>query len=190
MTSPLADPRWGEHAVAPELLIDSGVPITEAARISIADMIYFRCRQYQGAEYIGGVLDLFPVEIARQLGTEVVMEFKEAFDQVFSIPAWRSVLGLNGNARLRYANTFLADLRIDSSDISKALARQQLQQKLHWSRNRIELAMPPTYDIFVQHARDQWQYGYDRAREALAHPIGRHPDVRRATRYSRPFSNQ
>ncbi|WP_229255493.1 patatin-like phospholipase family protein [Duganella phyllosphaerae] len=189
MTSPLADPRWGEHAVAPELLIDSGVPITEAARISIADMIYFRCRQYQGAEYIGGVLDLFPVEIARQLGTEVVMEFKEAFDQVFSIPAWRSVLGLNGNARLRYANTYLADLRIDSSDISKALARQQLQQKLHWSRNRIELAMPPTYDIFVQHARDQWQYGYDRAKEALAHPVGRHPDVRRATRYSRRFAD-
>lgn len=189
MDSPLADPRWGEHAVAPELLIDSGVPITEAARISIADMIYFRCRQYRGAEYIGGVLDLFPVEIARQLGSEVVMEFKEAFDQVFSIPAWRSVLGLNGNARLRYANTYLADLRIDSSDISRALARQQLQQKLHWSRNRIELAMPPTYDIFIEHARDQWQYGYDRAQEALAHPIGRHPDVRRATRHSRRFAD-
>ncbi|MET0268371.1 MAG: hypothetical protein ABW202_22485, partial [Duganella sp.] len=185
MESPLSDPRWGEHAVARELLIDSSVPITEAARISIADMIYFRCRQYQGKEYIGGVLDLFPVEIARRLGAEVVMEFKEAFDQVFSIPAWRSVLGLNGNARLRYANTYLADLRIDSSDISTVLARQQLQQKLHWSRNRIELAMPPTYDIFVQHVSDQWQYGHDRAVEALAHPIGRHPDVRRATRYSK-----
>ena len=185
MASPLADPRWGEHAVARELLLDASVPITEAARISIADMVYFRCRQYGGHEYIGGVLDLFPVEIARRLGTQVIMEFKEAFDQVFSIPAWRAVLGLNGNARLRYANTYLADLRIDSSDISTVLARQQLQQKLHWSRNRIELAMPPTYEIFVQHVNDQWQYGYDRAREALAHPIGRHPDVRRATRHSR-----
>ncbi|HWW72977.1 MAG TPA: patatin-like phospholipase family protein [Duganella sp.] len=185
MPSPLGDERWGEHAVARELLVDGGVPITEAARISIADMIYFRCRQYQGNEYIGGVLDLFPVEIARRLGAEVIMEFKEAFDQVFSIPAWRAVLGLNGNARLRYANTHLADLRIDSSDVSRVLAKQQLQQKLDWRRNRIELAMPPAYDTFVQHMNDQWQYGYERAMEALAHPAGEHPPVRRATRYSK-----
>ena len=185
MTSPLSDARWGEHAVARDLLIDGGVPLTEAARISIADMIYFRCRQYRGDEYIGGVLDLFPVEIARRLGVEVVMEFKEAFDQVFSIPAWRAVLGVNGNARLRYANTFLADLRIDASDVSRVLAKQQLQQKLDWRRNRIELAMPPTYDTFVQHMNDQWQYGYDRATEALAHPAGSHPRVRRATRHSK-----
>ena len=185
MPSPLADARWGEHAVSSDLLIDGGVPIAEAARISISDMIYFRCRQYGGDEYIGGVLDLFPVEIARRLGDEVIMEFKEAFDQVFSIPAWRAVLGLNGNARLRYANTYLADLRIDSSDVSRVLAKQQLQQKLHWRRNRIELAMPSTYDTFVQHMNDQWQYGYDRATEALAHPAGQHPPVRRATRYSK-----
>ncbi len=185
MASPLGDPRWGEHAVAGELLVDSGVPLTEAARISIADMIYFRCRQYGGDEYIGGVLDLFPVEIARRLGVEVVMEFKEAFDQVFSIPAWRAVLGVDGNARLRYANTHLADLRIDSSDVSRVLAKQQLQQRLHWRRNRIELAMPASYDTFARHAGDQWRYGYERAREALARPAGQHPPVRRATRHSK-----
>ena len=92
---------------------------------------------------------------------------------------------MDGNARLRYANSFLADLRIDSSDVSKVLARQQMQQKLYWRRNRIELAMPPTHDIFVQHMNDQWQYGFDRAREALARPAGEHPTVRRATRFSR-----
>jgi hypothetical protein len=187
MDSPLSNARWGDHAVARELLVDGTVPITVAARISIADMIYFRCAQYQGQEYIGGVLDLFPVEIARRLGTEVVMEFKEAFDQVFSIPAWRTVLGVDGNARLRYANTHLADMRIDSSDVSVVLGKQQLQQKLDWRRNRIELAMPPSYETFVQHMNDQWQFGHDRASEALGRPARQHPPVRRAHRHSKPL---
>jgi predicted acylesterase/phospholipase RssA len=189
MDSPLGDPRWGEHAVARELLLDTGVPVTDAARISIADMIYFRCAQYRGEEYIGGVVDLFPVEIARALGQEVIMEFKEAFDQVFSIPAWRSVLGVDGNARLRYANSHLADMRIDSSDVSVVLEKQQMQQKLDWLRNRIELQMPPSHDIFIQHMNDQWQYGYDRAREALARPLRQQPPVRRANRHSKPLSS-
>ena len=187
MDSPLADARWGNHAVADELLTDSSVPLAAAARISVADMIYFRCQQHAGEEYIGGVLDLFPLEIARRLGSEVIMEFKEEFDQVFSIPAWRAVLGLDGNARLRYANSHQADLRIDSSDVSKVLAKQQLQQKLDWRRNRIELAMPPSYDTFVQHLNDQWQYGYDRAREACARAPGQPLAIRRATRNSKPL---
>jgi predicted acylesterase/phospholipase RssA len=187
MRSPLSDARWGEHPVAPELLIESGVPVADAARISIADMFYFRCQRYRGEEYIGGVVDLFPVEIARRLGGEVVMEFKEAFDQVFSIPAWRAVIGLDGNERLRYANTHLADLRIDSSDVSVVLARQQLQQKIDWRRNRIELAMPPSYETFVRHMNDQWEYGYERAKEALARPWGQHPPIRRANRHSKPL---
>ncbi|MFC0168636.1 patatin-like phospholipase family protein [Pseudoduganella danionis] len=188
MKAPLSSARWGQHAIANELLLEQGATLDQAARISIADMYYFRCQPYNGDEYIGGVLDLFPVEIARRLGHEVIMEFKEAFDQVFSIPAWRAVLGINGNARLRYANTHLADIRIDSSDVSHTLARQQLQQKLHWRRNRIELTMPPTYEEFVRFMDDQWQFGYDRAEEALRHPRGQHPPgIRRATRHSKPL---
>jgi predicted acylesterase/phospholipase RssA len=189
MDAPLSAARWGEHAVARELLTDSSVPVTEAARISIADMIYFRSAQYRGQEYIGGVVDLFPVEIARRLGTEVIMEFKEAFDQVFSIPAWRAVLGVDGNARLRYANGHLADMRIDSSDVSVVLEKQQLQQKLDWLGNRIELSMPPSYALFVQHMNDQWQYGHERAREALARPLRQQPPIRRANRHSKPLGS-
>lgn len=189
MDSPLADERWGEHAIAQAMLTDSTATVNEAARLSIADMLYFRSAPYRGDEYIGGVLDLFPVEIARRLGEEVIMEFKEAFDQIFSIPAWRSVLGVDGNARLRYANSHLADMRIDSSDVSVVLERQQLQQKLDWLRNRIELQMPPSYDIFAQHMRDQWQYGYERAQEALARPPRQQPPVRRANKYSKPLSS-
>ncbi len=188
IASPLSDPRWGDHAVAPELRTDTGVPAAAAARISIADMLYFRCQPYGGHEYIGGVVDLFPVEIARRLAAEVVLEFKEAFEQTFSIPAWRSVLGLDGNARLRHANSHLADIRIDSSDVSATLARQQLQQKLDWRRNRIELTMPADHATFAQHMQDQWRYGYERGMEACARPPRQQPTVRVASPHSARWS--
>ena len=41
--------------------------------------------------------------------------------------------------------------------------------------------------IFVQHMNDQWQYGYDRAREALARPALQQPPIRRANRHSKPL---
>jgi hypothetical protein len=44
------------------LLLEQGATLDQAARISIADMYYFRCQPYNGDEYIGGVLDLFPVK--------------------------------------------------------------------------------------------------------------------------------
>jgi len=184
MDSPLSDPRWGRHAVARELLTDGSVPVAAAARISISDMLYFRSQRHGAHEYIGGVVDLFPVEIARRLASEVVLEFKEAFEQMFSIPAWRSVLGLDGNARLRYANSQLADMRIDSSDVSAALP-SPLLQKLDWRRNRIELAMTPDHASFVELMDAQWRYGYERAMEACARPPRQQPAIRSATRHSK-----
>ena len=185
MDSPLSDARWGEHAVAQALLTDTGVATGDAARISIADMIYFRCQQHGAQHYIGGVLDLFPIELARRLATHVMIEYKEAFDQTFAIPAWRAVLGLDGNARLRYANGRPAEIRVDTSDVSRVLARQQLQKKLDWRRNRIELVMPASYDTYVQYMHDQWNYGYARGMEACQRQAGHLPAIRNVTRFSR-----
>lgn len=166
MHSPVSDPHWGSHAVEQNIRTNGDVPLTDAARISVADMFYFRCQAYGGQEYIGGVVDLFPVEVARRLARQLVMERKEEFDQTFAIPAWRAVLGIDGNRRLRFANSEPVEVRIDASDVSHVLARQQLQQKLDWRRNRIELAMPPDYATFVRYMDDQWDYGYNRATQA------------------------
>src|SRR5471032_1285069 len=86
MDSPLNDPRWGRHAVARELLTDGSVPVAAAARISISDMLYFRSQRHGAHEYIGGVVDLFPVEIARRLASEVVLEFKERSSRCSRFP--------------------------------------------------------------------------------------------------------
>jgi predicted acylesterase/phospholipase RssA len=185
MASPLSNARWGDHAIAGSLRCLDGVPLADAARLSIADMFYFRCQSYGGHDYIGGVLDLFPVEIAARLGREQVLEFKEAFDQTFAIPAWRAVLGVDGNARLKHANGVAAAMRIDTSEVSRTLARQQLQQRLDWRRNRIELQMPADYATFARFIDDQWRYGHERALEAVRRPPQSVPAIRNATRHSR-----
>jgi hypothetical protein len=167
MHSPLSDHRWGRHAISEELMIDMGTPLSVAARISIVDMFYFRCFQQGSDHYIGGVLDLFPIEVARRLADQVVMEFKSAFDQKFAIPAWRSVLGVEGNLRLRYVNGQFADFRIDTSDISSALSRESIRKSLDWKNNRVQLVMPDNYETYVQYMDAQWQYGYLRGLEAF-----------------------
>ena len=65
MSSPLHAPRWGRHAIAEALHLDVATSVSMAARISIGDMFYFRCHQHGSAHYLGGVLDLFPIEVAR-----------------------------------------------------------------------------------------------------------------------------
>jgi predicted acylesterase/phospholipase RssA len=167
MRSPFGDARWGDHAVAEHLLLETGTPSGVAARISIADMFYFRCVEHASGHYIGGVVDLFPIELARALADRVMIEFKQSFDQTYSIPAWRSVLGLDGNLRLRQVNGQPVDFRFDTSDISDALATQTTSKKLDWLHNRIGIAIPATYELYRQYMRAQWQYGYERAMEAF-----------------------
>ncbi|MES2300006.1 MAG: patatin-like phospholipase family protein [Pseudomonadota bacterium] len=185
MPSPMSAPLWGDNAIAAPMHTDVTMPLAVAARISIADMYYIRCYHHDGHDYIGGVLDLFPIELARQLADKVVMEFKESFDQTFSIPAWRAVLGVDGNERLRYANAQEVDVRIDTSDVTQALERQALRKRLDWRRNRIELELPPDYATYVRFMEDQWQYGYQRTMEACNRRVQRgDQSMRQMDRYN------
>ena len=189
MPSPFNDPVWGTHAIAPEVLTDSSMTLAEAARLSITDFFYFACHRHGQSHYIGGVVDLFPIEAAHRLADEVMIEFKESFDQVFSIPAWRTVLGLDGNQRLRHVNAQAADVWFDTSDVSTVLARQQVQKSIAWRQNRIVLKPPPSHAVYIQYMQDQWDYGYQRGLEALQRKDpGSTADMRKVNRYNRPES--
>ncbi|APW40846.1 hypothetical protein RD110_21115 [Rhodoferax koreense] len=184
MASPFAAPCWGDHAVAGTVAADVAMPLDVACRLSIADFFYFRCVAHAGRHYIGGVVDLFPIEVARRLADEVVMEFKQPFDQGLSIPAWRAVLGLDGNQRLRHVHAQQVAAWIDSSDIRSVLARQQVHRRIDWHRNRVGLAVPPDPATYARHIEDQWQYGYARAAEALRRPAGDARAMRKVDRFN------
>lgn len=168
MRSPVSAEIWGDSAISAELLTDVSMPIEQAARASVSDMIYFRCHTYQDQHYIGGVIDLFPIEIAHQLADQVFMELKGPYDKIFSVPALRTVLGINGNQRLQHVLRQRADLWVDTSDMERILASNQITKKMSWRENRIELVLSESYDAYVKMIEAQWQYGFQRGLSAFA----------------------
>jgi predicted acylesterase/phospholipase RssA len=187
MSSALGDPRWGDNAIARQLVSDTAMPIGDAVRISISDMFYFRCHSHASGHYMGGVVDLFPIEVANRLAYNVMMEMKSQFDLATSIPALRAVLGIDGNQRLRHIHDQHADVWIDTSDVEQSLRAQGVQKQLSWRQNRIRLVMPGDYAHYVADVSTQWQYGYDRAMEALgmAASSDRQGHMRNANRHNR-----
>jgi predicted acylesterase/phospholipase RssA len=165
LPAPAADSRWSCGAVAPLLATDSAMPVADAVRISVADMFYFRSHQHQGRDYTGGVIDLFPIELAQRLARRVTMERKAPFHPHLALPALRTVLGIDGAARLQHVHAQHADAWVDTSDVGTALRKHGIGKRIDWLRNRIALAMPPTLPAYAAQVEAQWQYGY---RKALA----------------------
>lgn len=177
MRAPAADPRWSSGAVAPLLETDSAMPLSEAVRISIADMFYFRSHVHSDGHYTGGVIDLCPIELAQRLAHEVIMERKAGFNRWLALPALRAVLGIDGEARLDHVHAQRADVWFDTSDVSQALRTLGIAKRVEWSRRRICLAVPPTQAAYAAQVQAQWDYGYSRAMagfvEAAASPSAR-----------------
>jgi hypothetical protein len=162
MTAPASLEKWGQSTVDSALLTHS-FPLAEAVRASVADMYLFRCHTHMDNTYTGGVIDLFPIEIAKTIANEVVMEKKGPYDSHISIPALSSVFGAsNGNKRLSHVLKQKANWWVDTSDMEKALCVGQIERKLAWLRNRVELVVPTTHQAYVKMIDAQWDYGYRR----------------------------
>ncbi len=168
MRSPLHSDAWGANTIAEPLLTDVNMPTGEAARASICDMFYFQCHSWQGKHYIGGALDLFPIEIARQLAEQVVMELKGPYDNIFAIPALRAVFGTDGKRRLDYVLAQSADQWVDTTDMERMLNYPSVRKRIAWKRNRVELVAPDTYQDYVAMIDAQWQFGYQRGLAGFA----------------------
>lgn len=166
LTAPLSDLQFGDTAVAPELLTDVTMPISDAVRASIADMFYFRCHSHVFEQkvnhYVGGVIDLFPIEVASELAENVTMELKGFYDKAYGLPAVRAVLGFDGNQRLSHVLQQPVDAWVNTSDMEQYFLKQRIRQKAIWHKNRIDIVTPPTYEAYVQVIEAQWKFGYQR----------------------------
>lgn len=188
LPSAIGSDGWTD-AVAPALLVDTAMSLSDAVRISISDMYYFRCHSVASGDYTGGVVDLFPVELARSLARHVAMEMKSPYDQLMAIPALRAVFGFDGNRRMRHVHGQPVDVWVDTSDVGIVLRANGIQKRVDWRRNRVQLVAPPTYAQYLAEVEAQWQYGYQRAAEAYALAAqGRRPAMRHSTRHNRALA--
>jgi hypothetical protein len=167
MASPAADARWSRGAVAPFVRADSAMTVADAVRISIADMFYFRCHQHGAHRYTGGVVDLFPIEVAGRLARDVTMERKSPFNPWFALPALRAVLGLDGAARLDHVHAQRAQTWFDTADASRALRAHGVGKHICWRRNRVALRVPATHAEYAAQVGMQWEYGYRQGMAAI-----------------------
>jgi len=167
LESPLSAAVFGNNAIAPELLTDTSMSLGDAVRASISDMFYFRCFAHSSGNYIGGVIDLFPIEVASRLANSVIMELKGGYDATYEQPAVRTVFGFDGNQRLHHVLQQHADVWVDTSDMTQVFLQQRIRQKIIWHKNSIEIVAPPTYDAYVTMINAQWQFGYQRGLDGV-----------------------
>lgn len=169
MQSPMHDTPWSSQSVTPSVDARVFMPLNVAARISMADPVYFQCYHYEGRDYTGGVLDLFPIEIAHRLANRVSMEGKSHFARLSAAPALRSVMGIDANARLRHVHRQRADYWIDTSDASKVLRHHCVRKSIQWKTGKLGLTWPAELVEYQAQIEAQWNYGYARACEAYKH---------------------
>ena len=157
-------------AIAPQFCFESLSSLANSVLISTADVVYFPTAAHLGQRYSGGAIDLFPIEIARLLANEIIMELKGVLDQNFAQPAWRAIYGIDGNARIRQVQQTFADFWIDTRNIRQKLRTEQVQKRLEWRSGRIALSPPKTHAEFIAQMQAQWRYGYQCGAAAFANP--------------------
>jgi hypothetical protein len=164
LSAPLSDAMYGDNAIAEQLLTETGMPMNDAVRASISDMFYFRCHSHGhgSGDYIGGVVDLFPIEVANRLADSVIMELKGGYDELYGIPAIRTVLGFDGNQRLHHVLKQHADVWVDTSDMEKYFLHQRIHQKIIWYKYKIQIVTPKSYEDYVRMIAAQWEFGFRR----------------------------
>ena len=161
----------GAAAVARTLaaLTPADASLADAVRISLTDMIYLAPAEAGGARWLGGAVDLMPVELAARLADEVWIDRKDAISRWTIGPAWRAVLGLDGPARQRQVDATPVALRIDHRGLGRALP-SVLARRLAPSPRGLRLAVhaAATESDYRRVIQAQFDEGRRRARAAIA----------------------
>jgi len=151
--------------IIPKLKTD--VSMLEATRISISDMFYVAPALLQGTYFAGGAVDLIPVELARHLADQVIIEKKQSYNPVEEAFV-QAVLGYSGNKRLEDIEQQAPDLQIDTANIKQVLEGHYIKKSIDWKKFEIALSLPKSYKQFVEDQEKQWQYGFDQTMKGIS----------------------
>ncbi|MDD2182585.1 hypothetical protein OP500_04535 [Kingella sp. SNUBH-2017] len=138
---------------------------------TISDMYYLApLSAPEGGVYLGGVVDLLPIEQAAALAGTVYAEHKPPYARALALPAIARVLGFDAEARRQQAAAFAAPagriLRLPFADIRTALRGHCPSRRFNLRSGRIEPQAVP-YAAFAAQMAAQWDYGYRRAQQML-----------------------
>lgn len=150
--------------IIPKLRTD--ISMLDATRISISDMFYVAPALLHGTYFAGGAVDLIPVELARHLADQVIIEKKQSYSSVEEAFV-QAVLGYSGNKRLEEIEQQAPDLQIDTMNIKQVLEGHYIKKSIDWKKFEIALSLPKSRKQFVKDQEKQWQYGFDQTMKGI-----------------------
>lgn len=146
--------------------IKTDVSLLASTRISVSDMFYVAPTLCQGKYFAGGAVDLIPIELAKHLADEIIMEKKQSYSSVEEAFV-RAVLGYSGNKRLEEIEKQSPDFQIDTINIKKELEGHYIKKNINWRKFEIELSLPKSHKKFTEDMELQWQYGFNQTIKSI-----------------------
>ncbi len=170
LQSPIAR-RFPDSAVELETAVIRDRPPSVAARVGITDPFYVNpVRLDDGHYYLTGAIDLYPLETARHLGKKVYMPFPSGFKSFVERKAIQATFGYDNNERLREVTSGSVARWIDISDAEHMYDQHGFDPQFHlWSLSA-RARVPASYDEYRRRIRAQWEYGRQRALQAVGQP--------------------
>lgn len=134
--------------------------LLESTRSSVSDMFYVKPVTLHNRYFMGGVIDLVPIELAKYLSHEIITEKKQPYTTIEEALI-RSVFGFSANERLLETDKIIADFQIDTTSIKEDLKGHYPEKSINWKKLEIHISLPKTYQQFAKDMEMQWQYGFD-----------------------------
>lgn len=140
--------------------------LLESTRASISDMFYVQPVMLHHKYFMGGVIDLVPIELAKHLAQEVITEKKQPYTPIEEALI-RSVFGFSANERLQETERIASNFQIDTTSIKQDLKGHYLEKNINWKKLEVGFSFPKSYDQFFNDMEMQWQYGFDQTLKCI-----------------------
>ncbi len=143
--------------IAKELVIQQDICSLLAMRISVADCYYYAPVTLDTHVYAGGLINLFPAEIALRCAKSVIAQPKADFDTLLATPAIRHVFAFDPQRRLeQYHRCSQLDWL---PEITAKPELANLRKHFDWRTGQLQLQLD-SYLEFKQQVYSQYQWGY------------------------------
>lgn len=170
LQSPIAQ-LYPDSAVELETAVDERQLPMVAARLGVTDPYYVNpIALADGQYYLTGAIDIQPLETAHRLGREVFIPFSAGSGRSVERRAFLSTFQYDFNVRLRHGTSGQATYWIDTSDSAMMHDEYGFDPRLDVFSLSVKMRIPERFEEYRQKIRGQWEYGWQRAMEALGRP--------------------
>lgn len=156
----------GNTAIAMDTEVNTMATLAQAARAAITGTYYMEPIQIDGNYYMGGTVDLNPIEVAQSLADETIASFGEGFEPLTESKATQAVYHYDINDRIRDVHDQESTYWVDATD------RKDLYDDAGfdpiYAMAKVKTGIPNTYEKFHKKVLLQMEYGRARMIEALS----------------------